>query len=90
MENQKNEVFDGVNSQALASQVVVYRALGFNKDLAIQCMAELSRRAQAGEQFEYETFIETELAKIPKPKSSGSQLTSMINQGISALKNMFK
>lgn len=52
----------------LAAQVVVYRSLGMNKDFAISCMAELSRRKEEdGEEFDYETFIEEQLAEIPKP-----------------------
>lgn len=87
MEKQKIE---DVDSSALAAQVVVYRAFSFNKELAIACMVELARRSDQGDQFKYEEFIEVELAKLPKPKAAGSQLTSLLTQSISVFKNILK
>ena len=56
-------------SQSLAAYVVVYRALGMNKNIAIACMAELMKRKAVGDEFDFESYIEDELAKIPKPKN---------------------
>lgn len=53
-------------SESLAAQVVVYRSLGLNKEIAILCMAELARRRGLGEDFKYEEYIESEVAKIPR------------------------
>lgn len=63
------------SSEALAASVVAYRALGFNKDFALACMAELGRRRSLGEDFNFEEWIEIELAKIPKPE--GLDLSKM-------------
>jgi hypothetical protein len=57
------------SSEVLATQVVVYRSLGLNKTLALLSMAELARRRDLGEEFNYENFIEEELKKIPKIES---------------------
>lgn len=58
------------NPEALAAQVVVYRALGINKQLAIQCMQELQyREKQPGYSFNYSEYIEIELKKFPQKES---------------------
>lgn len=60
------KTLQSASSDVLAARVVVYRSLGVGKDLAIQCMAELDRRRAAGDSFNYEDYIEIEVAKIPK------------------------
>lgn len=55
-----------VDSKLLAAHIVVYRTLGIEKEFALACMEELARRRTLGEEFDYEIFIETEVAKIPK------------------------
>lgn len=55
-------------SDALAAYVVAYRALGVNKELAVACMEELVKRRQNGDNFDFESYIETETAKIKLPK----------------------
>jgi len=56
------------SSEFLAVQVVVFRTLGINEEAAIESMAELARRREEGEEFDYETFIEEKAAEIPKLK----------------------
>lgn len=56
-------------SETLAAHVVVYRALKINKDIALACMKELAKRKEDGDDFDFETYIEDELAKVPKPKT---------------------
>jgi len=68
MNEEMEKAIASASPQFLAAQVVVYRSLGMNKDFAISCMAELTRRREEdGEEFDYETFIEEQLAEIPKP-----------------------
>ena len=55
-------------SKTLAAHVVAYRALKTNKDIALACMNELAKRKDDGDNFDYESYIEAELAKIPKPQ----------------------
>ena len=56
-------------SPVLAAYIVAYRALGVDKEFAMLCMAELARRRSLGEDYDFEGFIEVELAKIPKIES---------------------
>lgn len=53
-------------SDSLAAVVVCYKTLGLDRDGALICMSELSRRRGLGEEFDFEKFIETEIQKIPK------------------------
>lgn len=53
-------------SSVLAAQVVLYKSLSLFKTTAIICMAELHRRRNLGEDFDYENFIDEEINKLPK------------------------
>lgn len=55
-----------MTSDVLAAYIVAYKAIGIDKDFAVICMAELSRRRILGEEFNFEGFIEVELTKMPK------------------------
>lgn len=57
-------------SKNLAAYVVVYRSLGMNKDIAIACMEELLKRKEAGDDYDFESYIDEEVAKIPLPKGT--------------------
>lgn len=76
-------------SNAMATFVVLYRSLGMFKQLAVVCMAELARRRNLGEEFDYETYIETELNKVPKiPNMNLDSVRGLLN--IQALAKMVK
>lgn len=49
----------------LCEIIVTARYLGSMKTEAISCMEELARRRSEGETFDYESFIETEVKKLP-------------------------
>lgn len=53
-------------SDSLAAMVVSYKTLGWDRNGALICMAELARRRGLEEEFDFETFIEAEIQKIPK------------------------
>lgn len=53
------------SSEALAFHIVSYKLLGLHKNIAIICMLELVRRRNLGEEFDYESFIDLELKKLP-------------------------
>ena len=55
-------------SKTLAAHIVIFKVLGIDREIAILCMKELARRREYGQDFDYETFIEEELTKIPKMK----------------------
>jgi hypothetical protein len=57
-----------VTSKILASYVVVFRLLDINKELAIFSMEELDRRRIAGDDFDYESYIDEELKNSPPSK----------------------
>ena len=75
-EQQQNENFKkkcseikSCDSKFLAAQLVIYKALGIDREFALACMEELATRRKNGDDFEYESFIEEELAKIPDFKN---------------------
>jgi hypothetical protein len=54
-------------------------------------MSELSRRRNLGEEFEFENFIETELAKIPKIENIDLvKISNNIKQNVKSLKEIVK
>jgi hypothetical protein len=53
-------------SQLLAARVVLYRALGYEKEKAIEAMKELTLRKQAGDEFDFEQYISEKLQEFPK------------------------
>ncbi len=62
-----NEDIKTTSSKVLAAQIVAYRLINTNKELAIKCMEELSRRRTEGEVFDYESYIE-EKTKVELPE----------------------
>lgn len=83
-----NELISQASSDTLAARVVVYRSLGIGKDLAVQCMSELVRRRANGDQFDYEAYIESETAKIPKVNITEINKTSqVVFQGFNMIKS---
>ena len=49
----------------LCEIIVTARYLGSMKDEAIFCMEELARRRAEGDTFDYESFIDSEMKKLP-------------------------
>lgn len=75
------------SSEALAAHVVAYRVLGIQKDFAVHCMQELSRRKDTGDLFDFEQYIEANVQKMPKPQQIDmKQMSAIFNiQNISSL-----
>lgn len=69
-----------VDSKALAMHVVMYRLFGIDKEFSLLCMLELSNRRQFDfDNFEYESFIDSEVKKINiTPQLSTSNITNAI------------
>lgn len=67
----KKETPETASSEKLAAQVVAFRALGWNPDGATQCMIELCRRREQGDDFDFEKYIEEESKKIPTLQNAG-------------------
>lgn len=53
-------------SSGLAAYIVAYKVIGVNKEFALFCMEELARRRTLGEDFDFETYIEDNINKMPK------------------------
>jgi len=58
-----------LSNEMLATNVVIYRTLSINKELAIQSMAELAKRREKGMDFNYEDFIDSKIKEMPKPNT---------------------
>ncbi len=61
--------FDSIPEQPstkLADIVIAFRYLGWYRDLSIKSMEELSKRREAGDSFQFEQYIEDNIAKLPK------------------------
>lgn len=56
------------SSEWLGAQVVLYRVLNMEKQVALVCMAELARRREEGDPFEFENYIEEQIKKLPVVK----------------------
>jgi hypothetical protein len=70
--------FSKNKSEDLAAQVVLYRSLKINKELSTKCMIELAKRREAGDQFDFESFIEQELNKLPKPQNKSGNISNIL------------
>jgi hypothetical protein len=66
MENKPN--IDQRSSEVLAAIIVAHRSLGSFEKEARESMVELMIRRKEGSEFDYESFITKELAKIPVPE----------------------
>jgi len=73
----------------LAAHIVVYKTLGINKELAVNCMIELANRKKLGSDFDYEKFIDEEVNKIPKINVQDSE-SKVLFQGFNLIKNFIK
>jgi hypothetical protein len=69
-----------VTSIKLCDIVITYKYIGFNKDLAILCMEELSNRRQNGDIFDFESYIDTEYSKLPELNFSVTDFSAAIKQ----------
>lgn len=63
----KADAIPNATSETLAAHIVLYKALNIGREFAILCMEELARRRSNGDDFEYEDYIKTKIAEIPKP-----------------------
>ena len=83
------EKYKDAAQEDLAAYVVVYRTLGINKQLAIDCMIELANRKITGSDFDYEKFIDDEVKKIPKINTDDKH-SKVLSQGFNLIKSFIK
>lgn len=77
----KNNI-QNYSSEKLCDMIVCERYLGFQKEIAIICMEELSRRRIYGDQFEFENYIDNSLNSLPKIEFNMPDLRSVLNNVI--------
>jgi Holliday junction resolvasome RuvABC DNA-binding subunit len=66
MEIKQETQVSSQSSSLLCTKIVAYRSLGFNKEVAIEAMQELQRRADAGDNFNFTELINEQLKSLPK------------------------
>lgn len=67
-------------SVRLCDIIVANRYLGFYKALQIPCMEELAKRRIAGDQYEFEQYIEDQLKDMPKIEFDLTNLSAALEQ----------
>lgn len=71
------------SSKKLCEMIVCDRYLGFNREIAILCMEELSNRRLAGDDFNFEDYIDQAMKELPPLDFSGGfDIRSMLSQVI--------
>lgn len=67
-------------NERLADLVISYRYMGLYKDLSIAAMQELGSRRANGDTFEYEKYIDENLAGLPKLDFTMQGLGNLIEE----------
>jgi hypothetical protein len=52
-------------SEKLCEMIVCDRYFGFNQEITVICMEELSRRRSTGDVFDFESYIKNSESKLP-------------------------
>lgn len=68
------------DSQKLCEMIICHRYLGFNKDISLLCMNELSIRREAGDPFLFEDYISKSEKELPKLDFSLPDLREILSQ----------
>lgn len=77
----EKEVIENIGKYSntkLADMVIVYRYFGLYEKISIAAMEELGKRRIAGDLFEYEKYIDANLATLPKLEFKITDLQSIM------------
>jgi hypothetical protein len=66
------------SSEKLCEMIACERYFGFQPEVSVMCMEELSLRRINGNTFEFENYIETSLNQLPKIESKLPDIQSII------------
>ncbi len=66
------------SSEKLCEMIVCERYFGFQPEISIMCMEELSKRRINGSTFDFENYIESSLEQLPKIESKLPDIQSII------------
>lgn len=71
----------GHSSKKLCEMIVCDRYFGFNQEISVLCMEELSKRRLNGDDFNFEEYIENSLKSLPVLNFNNSMdIRSLISQ----------
>lgn len=70
------------SSEKLCEMIVCDRYFGCYRAIAVMCMEELAKRRGAGDQFDFETYIETKLNELPKLNFEVFDIRETLHQAI--------
>lgn len=71
-------------SKKLCEMIVVGRYVGFYPEISILCMEELAMRRDAGDNFDFETYIDEAYNSLPKLDFTVPDLQSILSTLVSA------
>lgn len=77
-------------SKKLCEMIVCGRYIGFYQDISILCMEELAIRRDAGDQFDFETYIDESYNSLPKLDFTVPDLRSVLSTLVSAAQKASK
>lgn len=69
-------------SRKLCEMIVCDRYFGFAEKVSIHCMEELAKRREAGDNFDFETYIDNAYKELPQLNFNMPDLRSVLNQVI--------
>jgi len=89
---QQKELSLNSSSEVLAAHIVAYKVLGLNKEFAVFCMQELANRRGKGDTFDFESYIELNVQKMPKPVPMDlKKMSGLMNlKGMASLTDLIK
>lgn len=70
------------SSEKLAEMIVCDRYFGCYREIAIICMQELAQRRANGDTFNFESYIDSSLKKLPELNVGGINLRDVLTQSI--------
>jgi len=77
-------------SKKLCEMIVCGRYLGYHPEISVLCMEELAVRRDAGDMFDFETYIDTAYQSLPKLDFTVPDLRSVLTTLVSAVQKGVK
>lgn len=74
------------SSAKLCEMIVCDRYFGFGKNMAVICMEELASRRSAGDNFDFESYIDVAYSELPPLNFDMPDLRTVLNQAIKQAK----
>jgi|SRR5579885_521493 len=78
------------SSEKLCEMIVCERYVGFYPEVSVACMEELAVRRDAGDQFDFETYIDNAYKTLPKLDFTVPDLRSVLTTLVTATQKVKK